>query len=115
VIWNHQKITERVRPQNTTFSAALSAIITATQFTIKEPGRKLIATDSLSTLNKKDVENQRTPTIRKLLGQEGDNIMLLWVPSHVRIPGNDEAENAAREALDENLDKPLAKLCELDN
>jgi ribonuclease HI len=31
--------------------------------------------------------------------------MLFWVPSHVEIPRNKEADNAAREALDENLDK----------
>jgi ribonuclease HI len=43
--------------------------------------------------------------MRKLLGQEGDKITLRWVPSHVEIPGNEEADNAVREALDEDLDK----------
>jgi hypothetical protein len=49
VIWNNQKIKKRVRPQNTIFSAEQSAIITAIHSTIKEPGRKLIETDSLCT------------------------------------------------------------------
>jgi hypothetical protein len=89
VIWNHQKITKRVRPQNTINSAEQSAIITAIHSTIKEPGRKLIATDSLSTLvtasDKKNMKNPKTRKIRKLLGPEEDN--------------------AARETLDENLNK----------
>jgi hypothetical protein len=63
VIWNHQKITKRVRPQNKIFSTEQSAIITAIHSTIKEPGRKLIATDSLSTLvaasDKKDTKTDQ--------------------------------------------------------
>jgi hypothetical protein len=43
---------------------------------MKEPGRKLIATHSLSTLvaasEKKDTKNPKTQTIRKLLGQDGE-------------------------------------------
>jgi hypothetical protein len=78
-----------VRPQNTIISAEQSAIITAIHSTIKEPRRKLIATKSLSTfvaaLDKKNTKNLETRTIRKLLGQEEDN--------------------AAREALEKNLDK----------
>jgi hypothetical protein len=62
--WNHQKITKRVRPQNTIFSAKQSAIVTAIHSTIKEPERKLIATDFLSTLvaasDKKDTKNPKT-------------------------------------------------------
>jgi hypothetical protein len=61
-------------------------------------GRKLIATDSLSTLiaasNKKVTKKPKTRKIRKLLEEEGDKITLLWVPSH-----------AAKEALDEQLDR----------
>jgi hypothetical protein len=53
---------------------------------MKDPGNKLIATDSLSTLiaamNKKETEIPKTRIIRKLLRQEGDKITLLWVPSH---------------------------------
>jgi ribonuclease HI len=109
VIWNHQKFKKRVRQENTIFSAEKSAVLTAIHSTIKEPGRKLIATDSLSTLvatsGKKDTKNPKTRTKRKLLRQERDKITLLWIPSHVVIPGNEEADNAAREALNENLDR----------
>jgi hypothetical protein len=119
VIWNHQKIKKRVRPQNTIFSAEQSAIMTAIHSTIKESGIKLIATDSLSTLvaasDKKYTKIPKTWVIRKLLEQEGDKITLLWVRSHVGITGNEEAGTAAREALNENRRVPTTGLSELDN
>jgi ribonuclease HI len=71
--------------------------------------------------DKKDTKNPKTQTIWILLGQEVDKITLLWVPSHsqVRIPENEEVENAARDALDENLDNteeyPPAGLSKLEN
>jgi hypothetical protein len=43
VIWNDQKITKRVLPQNTIY------IITAIYSTKKDARKKVIATDSLST------------------------------------------------------------------
>jgi hypothetical protein len=57
--------------------------------------------------DKKGTKNSKTRTIRNLLGQEGDKITLIWVPSHVEILGN--------EALDENRREPTAGLSELDN
>jgi hypothetical protein len=87
-----------VWPQNTIYSAEQSAIITVIHYTMKEAGKKVIATDSQSTLiaasDKKDTKNPKTRTIRKLLQQ--DNTTL----------GNEEADNAAKESLDENLEKP---------
>jgi hypothetical protein len=100
VIWNHQKVTKRVRPQNTIYSADQPAIITAIQFTMKEPGEKVIATDSLNTLtaasDKKDTKNPKTQTIWKLLEQEVAKITLLWVSSHVGIPGNKKSDNTRK-------------------
>jgi hypothetical protein len=49
VIWNDQKITKRVLPQNTIYIADQSAIITAIYSTKKDARKKVIATDSLST------------------------------------------------------------------
>jgi ribonuclease HI len=75
-----------------------------------DPRRKLIATDSLSTLlvasDKKVTKSPKTRKIRILLEQEGDKITLLWVSSHVGIPGNEQADSAAKEALDEQIDRP---------
>jgi hypothetical protein len=48
---------------------------------MKESGKKVFATDSLSTLvatsEKKSTKNPKTQTIRKLLEQEGDELTLL--------------------------------------
>jgi hypothetical protein len=68
VIWNHQKITKRVRPQNTIFSAKQSAIITAS--TIKEPekaNRNRLFQYIGCSLGQEGYENPKTWTIRKLL------------------------------------------------
>jgi ribonuclease HI len=101
VIWNQQK--------NKIFSAEQGAILSAIYATMVDPQRKVIATDSLSTLlaasDKKVTKNPKTRQIRKLLKQEGDKITLLWVPSHVGIQGNEKADSVAKEALDEQLDR----------
>jgi hypothetical protein len=38
-----------------------------------------------------------------MLDSEGLRITLLWVPSHKGIPGNAKADQAAKEALDEDI------------
>jgi ribonuclease HI len=38
-----------------------------------------------------------------MLDQEGLRITLLWVPSHKGIPGNKMADQAAKEALNEDI------------
>jgi ribonuclease HI len=35
--------------------------------------------------------------------QQGGEIMLLWVPGHVGITGNENADTAAKEALNERI------------
>jgi ribonuclease HI len=109
MIWNHQKIAKRVRPQNTIYSAEQLAIITAIHSTMKEPWKKVIATDSLCTLiaasYKKDTNKPKTQTIRKQLEQQEAKITLLWLPNHVRIQENKEVDNVAKESLDKNLEK----------
>jgi ribonuclease HI len=68
--------------------------------TIKDARKKVIGTDSLSTLiaasDKKQTRNPKTQTIRKLIEQEGSKVTLIWVLSHVGFPGNEEADYAAK-------------------
>jgi ribonuclease HI len=76
---------------------------------MKDPRKKVIATYSLSTLmaasDKKETKNPETQTIRKLLEHEGAKITQLWVPSHVQIPGNKEADNATKESFGDKVEK----------
>jgi ribonuclease HI len=38
-----------------------------------------------------------------MLDHDGPRSTLLWVPSHVEIPGNEKADQAAKAALDEDI------------
>jgi hypothetical protein len=49
------------------------------------------------------MKKPKTQTIRKMLDHEGPKITLLWVPSQRGIPGNEKADQAAKEALDEDI------------
>jgi ribonuclease HI len=40
---------------------------------------------------------------QKMLDHEGPRFTLLWVPSHKGIPGNEKADQAVKEALDEDI------------
>jgi ribonuclease HI len=48
-------------------------------------------------------KNLKTKTIRKMLDHEGPRIILLWVPSHKGILGNEKADQAAKEVLNEDI------------
>jgi ribonuclease HI len=67
----------------------------------------VIITDSSSTImaaeSRTPTKNRKTQTLRKMLDQKGPTITLLWVPSHKGIPGNEKADQAAKEALDVDI------------
>jgi ribonuclease HI len=98
---------KRILPQNTVFSAEQSAIIEAIQSKKNNRHEIIIMTDSLSTIMAAETALQRktpwTQNIRMMLDNEGPRISLLWVPSHKGIPGNEKANQAAKEALNEDI------------
>jgi ribonuclease HI len=84
------------------FSVEQFAIIEAIQSEKINRHKIVIITDSLSTImaaeNHTPTKKSKTKTIRMMLDHEGPKITLLWVPSHVEIPGKKMAEQAAKEA-----------------
>jgi hypothetical protein len=53
--------------------------------------------------SRKPTENPKTRTIKKMLDNEEPRITLTWVSSHEGIPSNKKANQAAKEALDEEI------------
>jgi ribonuclease HI len=86
VITSNQKLRKRPKPQITVDSAEKEAIIKAIYVTQRTGERRVIITDSLSTL----------------MAVEG-YINSLWVPGHMGIPRNVIADEKAKAALENDL------------
>jgi ribonuclease HI len=104
VVLSESTIKRRQFPQNLIYSAEQSAIINAIYSTAIYNQKRMIITDSLSTIiavsDRKRSKNPKIPLIRKLIDQAFTN-NTLWVLSHVGIPGNEAADDATKEALNE--------------
>ncbi len=86
-------------PHSSVFTAETFAIYKALEYAIHQKGKYVICSDSLSCLNA--VTNIRNSSnvigkIRDLCIKHKQKIALLWVPGHVGIPGNEQADNAAK-------------------
>lgn len=100
----------------------LASVYTAEQYAIwqallfvgtLEIGQYLILSDSLSSLQAMNDLYSRDPLVHRNLAQitslkkNGKAVVFVWIPSHVRIKGNQIADQAAKEAsrngVDENI------------
>jgi hypothetical protein len=67
----------------------------------------VIITDSLSTLTaikgNNHTKNQKTIKLREMMNRLKKQITPIWVPGHMDIPGNEQADEEAKAALDDDL------------
>lgn len=88
----------------TVFSAEATAILEAT--VLADSFKTVICTDSLSTLTAITNINNKTSiivAIRDKLIKNQEKLKLLWIPGHVGIKGNENADAAAKAAIQEPL------------
>jgi ribonuclease HI len=87
-------------------NAEAQAIIEATRRWGKV--KRIVITDSLSNVIAEETlytkGNSKKTELKDLLAEEGSNLRLMWVPSHMGITGNECAHKAAKNALDQNVE-----------
>jgi ribonuclease HI len=97
----------RVQQQSTVFSTEQEAIIPAIWLTEGTQRDKVIITDSLSTLTaingNNHTKNPKTIKLREMMDRNRKQIALLWVPGHMGIPGNEQADEEAKAAMDDDI------------
>jgi ribonuclease HI len=108
IVTNNQIIKKRMRSQSSIYSAEQQAIIMAMESTTRTNKPTIIATDSLSSLlgasGNRWTRNPKTRNLKtKLLDNLRNHIKLIWVPNHVGIGGNEAADQAAKDALNEEI------------
>ena len=105
-VWNQNFAIKAKLPNNSTiFTCELYAILLAIEYISQMPGKYLILTDSLSS-----VEALTTPhdsnhyliykIAHKIYNLPSHLISIQWIPSHMGIPGNEAADLLAKEALE---------------
>src|SRR5436190_5870140 len=97
--------TFRLPDHSTIYSAELTAIDKALNVTHSGSGKLVICTDSLSSILAIQNMYPKHPIIRNIrtslynLQIQGTKVVLMWVPGHVGIGGNEIADRAAKESL----------------
>ena len=108
--WEFGKLQTRIPDGSSTFSAEAVALIDALKAVRDSMLRKfIIFTDSLSCLQSIENEDLSNPLILKFLLMyrtillQGKDLVLCWIPSHIGIEGNEEADRLAKEALEQDI------------
>ncbi len=103
-VWSQTfSLMARLNRENSIFTAELTAIYYALMYLKDKEGSYLLASDSLSSL--RALQNAHTKShflvlkIIHLLSTIPNKVILVWVPSHSNIEGNEKADQIAREAL----------------
>jgi ribonuclease HI len=107
----------RLLPQTTIFNAETFAILKAMEQPNETNCSRIIMTDSLSSLtalekvfpSKNSMENK----ILNMLAEKGESLKMMWVPAHTGREGNEAADVAAKDALNEDI-LPGTKATEMD-
>lgn len=89
---NHKK-SFKLPNQYSIFSAELAAIFVAATMPSDKP--IVILTDSASAVEAIQSTHPRHPWVQNILKRANNNTVLMWIPSHSEIPGNEEADAAA--------------------
>jgi ribonuclease HI len=92
------------------FNAEAQNIIEAIKAT-RRIVKRIVITDFLSNLMVQETlyykGNSTKTELKDLLAEEGSNLRLMWVPSHMDITGNERADKAANDALDQNVETTI--------
>ena len=101
---------ERLPDKSTIFSAEMHAIFLALDHVETSGNSKfVILSDSKSVLQSLQGRDWTNPLTRKvlerhnLLREQNKKIKFFWVPSHIGIKGNEDADSAAKEALSKRV------------
>jgi ribonuclease HI len=105
-------LTKRLPDHASIFSAESQAIILAMDIAKQSSNTKiLILSDSLSCLQSVQNRNLNNPFILNIITEihtlieSGKQIFIMWIPSHIGLPGNSAADAAAKAALNHTTSK----------
>jgi ribonuclease HI len=91
-------------------NAEAEAINTAINMTrTSEKSRRLILSDTLSCLTAlnemKKIDNSKVMRMMNQIHRENEHLILMWVPGHAGIQGNEKADQHAKAALIGEIDR----------
>lgn len=104
IVFPDKTVAHRLACINSPLTAELTAIKGAlAEISTRPESRFLICTDSLAAVKgltqspPQTALNQQIQDLVHCLAVNGKSLTILWIPSHIGIPGNDQADEAAKE------------------